>query len=78
MKSLTDMLYWAVGVIAFAWAIWELIVFVTFKDAQGHADMIGGLNHLWWSILGIVITCACAVGLFMRHPRHVEEIHVTK
>lgn len=77
MKSLTDILDVIIGLIAFAVAIWQLILFVTFKDAAGRSDMMAGVNHLWLAITAIVAV-ACVVVYFMRHPRVEEEIHITQ
>ena len=78
MKSFTDALCWFVGVLAFLFACWEMIVFVTFKDARGFSDTAGGVNHLWMAVGAAALACACLVANFLRHPRIEEEIHVTK
>lgn len=78
MKSLTDILDIIIGLIAFAVAIWQLILFVTFKDAAGRSDMMAGVNHLWLAIIAAIVAIACVVVYFVRHPRVEEEIHVTK
>lgn len=78
MKSLDNVLCWGVAVIAFAFAIWQLFVFLTFKDAQGIPDMMAGASHLWWAIGAAIVACACIVISFVRHPHVEEEIHVTK
>jgi hypothetical protein len=77
VKSLADILSWIIGAIAFAFAIWQLTVFVTFQDAQGIPDMMAGINHLLWAIVAAVIACACVVISFVRHPHVEEEIHIT-
>ncbi len=78
MKSLTDVFYGIVGVAAFLVAIWQLILFVTNKNAQGFSDMSLGLNHLWVAIGAGVAAVACIVLWFMRHPHVEEEIHITR
>ena len=78
MKRLTDILDIIIGVIACVVAIWQLILFVTFKDAAGRSDMMAGINHLWLAIIAAIVAVACVVVYFMRHPRVQEEIHVTK
>lgn len=77
MKSLTDVLYGLVGVVAFMVAIWQLILFVTYKNAQGFSDMSAGLNHLWIAVAAAVAAVVCIVLWFLRHPHVEEEIHIT-
>lgn len=77
MKSLADVLFAVVGVAAFAVAIWQLILFVTYKNAQGFSDMSSGLNHLWIAIAAGVAAIVCIVMWFLRHPHVEEEIHIT-
>ncbi len=78
MKSLGDMACWFVGALAFVYACWEMIVFITFRDARGFSDTAGGVNHLWIAVCAAAVACACLVMNFLRHPRIEEEIHVTK
>ncbi|HMF57085.1 MAG TPA: hypothetical protein VK619_12145 [Pyrinomonadaceae bacterium] len=78
MKSLGDFLSWIIGGIAFAVAMWQLVMFVTFRDANGIPDMMAGGYHLLWAIVAAVIACACVVVSFVRHPHVEEEIHITK
>ena len=58
-------------------AIWQFLLFVTFKDAQGYPDLWGGINHLWLSLGAAVVGCASAAGYILRHNT-VEEIHISK
>ena len=78
MKSLADIFSWIIGAIAFTIAMWQLAVFVTFRDPHGIPDMMAGINHLLWAIVAAVGACACVVLSFIRHPRVQEEIHITR
>ncbi len=78
MNRLIDILTLVIGLVAFAVAAWQLVVFVTFKDARGLPDMTGGINHLWFAIVAAVIAVGSVVILYVRHPRQEEEIHITK
>ena len=78
MKRLVDLLDVVVGVIAFAVAIWQLIVFVTYQDAQGRPDMMAGINHLWLGLVALVVAIACGVIYYIRHVKPIEEIHITE
>lgn len=77
MKSVVDILAGIVGVAAFVIAIWQLLVFLGYKDANGMPNMMGGVNHLWVAILAAIVACACAVMVFIRNRKEVEEIHIT-
>jgi uncharacterized membrane protein HdeD (DUF308 family) len=78
MKSLTDILIAVLGMVTLLAGVWQLMVFVGFKDAKGQPDMWAGVSHLYVAIVAIVIAVACVVAYFIRHPRIEEEIHVTK
>ena len=78
MNKVIDFLCLVVGVIAVAAAIWQFFVFITFKDARGFSDIFAGTSHLMWSILALIIACACMVMYFVRHTKPTEEIHITK
>ncbi len=78
MKRLTDLLDVIVGILAFAVAIWQLIVFVTFKDAKGMPDMMAGVNHLWLGLGALIVAIACGVIYYIRHAKPAEEIHITE
>ena len=78
MKSMTDMLLWVVGLLAFLFAIWELMKFLNAVDpVTGHPYMWAGTNHLWLAIIGAVVACVCIVTAFVRRPHVEEEIHIT-
>lgn len=78
MKSLTDMLLWGVGLLAFVCAVWQLMVFVGHRDANGVPDMWGATNHLWLAIFAAIVACTCVVAAFVRRPHVEEEIHITR
>ena len=78
MKSLTDILCWVVAVVAIGLALWQLSVFLTYKDAKGLPDMMGGVNHLLLAIGALIVAIASVVFFFVRHPKVEEEIHITK
>ena len=77
MNRLIDALAVIGGVFFGVIAIWQFLVFATFKDAQGYPNLWGGLNHLWLSIGAVVIACACAALYILRHNT-VEEIHISR
>jgi hypothetical protein len=78
MKNLTDILIAVLGMVTLLAGVWQLMVFVGFKDTNGQPDMWAGVNHLYIAIVAIIIAIACVVAYFVRHPRVEEEIHVTK
>ncbi len=73
-----NILLWAVGLISFVFALWELMQFAGARDARGIPDMWAGTNHLWLAIAAAVVACVCAVMIFVRRPHVEEEIHITK
>ena len=79
MKSTTDILIWAIGILAIAVAIWQALTFLTAVDPNtGTPDMMYGVGHLWWAGIASVIAIACVVFYFVRHPRVEEEIHISR
>ena len=76
-KSMTDILLWVVGLLAFGLGFWQLMMFLKARDARGLPDMWAGTDHLWMAILAIVVACVCAVMIFVRRPHVEEEIHIT-
>ena len=78
MKTLTDILIAVGGMVTLLAGVWQLMVFVGFKDARGQPDMWAGTNHLYIAIVAIALAIACVVAYFIRHPRVEEEIHITK
>lgn len=73
-----DSLAVVVGLAAAIVAIWQFLVFVTYKDVRGMPDMMAGTNHLWLAIVASVVACACAIFFYTRHSKPAEEIHITK
>jgi hypothetical protein len=74
MKSL-DIPLWAVGIAGAAYALYEFMRFATAKDpATGFQDVWAGVDHLYVGLAAAV----CIVWAFVRRPREMEEIHVTK
>jgi heme/copper-type cytochrome/quinol oxidase subunit 2 len=78
MKSMTDILIGVLGIVTLLAGVWQLMVFVGYRDAEGKPDMWAGTNHLYIAIVAIAIAIACVVAYFVRHPRVEEEIHVTR
>lgn len=72
MKSMADILAIVVGLLAFAAAIWQIMLFINARP-----DMWAGTNHLWLGILAAIVACICVVVYFVRHHKEVEEIHIT-
>ena len=78
MFKLIDLSSVAVGLLAALVAIWQFLIFITFKDARGLPDMMAGVNHLWLAIGAAVVACACAILFYTRHNGPTEEIHITR
>ncbi|HZT59261.1 MAG TPA: hypothetical protein VFA21_11605 [Pyrinomonadaceae bacterium] len=78
MKSTTDILLWAVGLLAFVLGLWQLMLFLGATDAKGNADMWAGTPHLWAAIAAAIVACACVAWAFTRRPHVQEEIHITE
>ncbi|MEJ7577773.1 MAG: hypothetical protein WKF74_12310 [Pyrinomonadaceae bacterium] len=72
MKSLADILFIVVALIALVIAVWQFIVYVKTPNDATH------MTHLWYAIIAAVIACACALGYFLRHVNKEEEIHITQ
>ena len=78
MKGL-DIPLWAVGIAAAAYALYEFTRFATATDpATGFQDMWAGVAHLYVGLAAAAAATACIVWAFVRRPREVEEIHVTR
>ena len=71
MKSLMDILLVVVGLAALVFTVVQFYWFVSPPGAEGPR------NHLIMAIVGAVVLCACALGLFLRHVNKEEEIHIT-
>jgi hypothetical protein len=78
MKGLVDILLWVVAGLSAMGAIYEVFAFLSYKDPVTGAPEYGHSGHLWLAGVAGIITVACIVILFLRHPRVEEEIHVTK
>jgi hypothetical protein len=78
MKSL-DIPLWAVGIAGAAYALYEFMRFATAKDpATGFQDVWAGVDHLYVGLAAATAAAVCIVWAFVRRPREMEEIHVTK
>ena len=78
MKGL-DIPLWAGGIVAAAYALYEFMRFATATDpATGFQDMWAGVNHLYVGLAAAAVAAVCIVWAFVRRPRVMEEIHVTK
>lgn len=78
MRSMTDILLWVVGVLAFALGLWQLMLFLGARDARGIPDMWSGTGHLTMAIIAAVVAFACVAWAFARRPHVQEEIHITR
>lgn len=78
MKSLTDVLLWAVGLLAFVFALWQLMQFLGARDERGIQDLWSGVDHMWMAVGGAVVAFACVAIAFARRPHVQEEIHITE
>ena len=72
MKSLLDVVLGIVGLAALVYAVYQFYLFAATTDPQGNTP------HLWKAIIGFVVLCVCALGIFMRHTGAEEEIHITQ
>jgi hypothetical protein len=69
-----------IGLAALAvFGAWQFYLFVSFKNAQGVADVQGGTVHLWLAVGIALIMCIAGVFLFSRFLRYDtgNEIHIT-
>lgn len=79
MKSLTDILLWVVGVLAFLFAAYHFLRFTTATDpATGTQDVWMGTSHLYTSLAAFVVAIVCVGLAYARRPHVEEEIHITK
>lgn len=78
MKSMTDILLWVVGLLAFGFGLWQFMLFLGARDEKGIPHIWAGTDHLWTAIFAIVVASICGVMIFVRRPHVEEEIHITK
>lgn len=79
MKSLTDILLWAVGLVAFAFSLYEFMRFATAIDPVTRTqDIWMGTSHLYAGIAAFVVAVVCLGWAYARRPHVEEEIHITK
>lgn len=71
MKNLIDVLLVIVGLAALVFTVLQFYWFASPPGAEGPTQ------HLILAIIGAVVFCACALGLFLRHSGAEEEIHIT-
>lgn len=72
MNSLKDILLVVVGIAALVFTIYQFYAFASPPGPEGPRQ------HLIMAIVGAVVLCACALGLFLRHVGKEEEIHITQ
>lgn len=72
MKSMLDVLLGIIAVAALVFAGYQFYQFAATTDPNGNTP------HLWKAIVGGVVLCVCALGIFLRHSGAEEEIHITQ
>ena len=60
-------------------AIWQFMLFATFKNSQGILESDGGGHHFWWGLTAAL--AACIIGffvfsVFLRYDKN-DELHIT-
>jgi hypothetical protein len=79
MKRMIDLPIWVIGLLGMIVAVWQSMAFLGARDPHsGVPDLMAGVTHLWLAIGGAIISVACAVAYFVRHPRVEEEIHISR
>lgn len=77
--KIVDILLWVVGILAAAFAFWQLVLFASAKDpVTGHQNLAAGLNNLYMALAALAVAAVCIVWAFVRRPHIEEEIHITK
>lgn len=71
MKNLVDIVLALIGIVALVFTILEFYWFASPPGSEGPR------SHLIMAIIGAVVLCACALGIFLRHVNKEEEIHIT-
>jgi membrane associated rhomboid family serine protease len=72
MNRTLDIVYWVVGILASAGAIYYFIQFLNSRGPEGDK------NKLWIAIGAAVVACICALLYFVRHVNKEEEFHITE
>jgi hypothetical protein len=78
VKNIKDVVSILVAIAGAIFAIYQFYLFVTFKNAEGVADMQGGTYHLWMAIGSAVIAIIAGIIYFTGHVNKEEEIHITQ
>ena len=78
MKSMTDILLWVVGLLAFGVGLWQLMLFLGARDERGIQDLWSGTTNLYAAIAAAAVACGCIAWAYARRPHVEEEIHITK
>ncbi|MFN2482703.1 MAG: hypothetical protein ABR554_14705 [Pyrinomonadaceae bacterium] len=71
MSRTMDIVYWVVGLIASAGAIYYFVRFLNLPPDSND-------KSLWIAIGAAVVACICALLYFLRHMDPEEEIHITE
>lgn len=77
MKNIGNVVLWAVGLLAAAFAAWQFYLFVVFRDSRGAFDVQGGGLNLWLAVGAAAVACACIFGGIFRRINKTEEFHIT-
>ena len=72
MNRMLDVLYWVVGILASAAALYYFVSFIRSPGVEGNK------SFLWYAIGAAVVACVCALLYFVRHVNKEEEIHITQ
>ncbi|HZI20709.1 MAG TPA: hypothetical protein VEY09_19230 [Pyrinomonadaceae bacterium] len=79
MKSLTDILLWVVGLLAFLYSAYALLRFTTAVDPETRTPNVwAGTPHLYAGLAAFVVAIVCLGLAYARRPHVEEEIHITK
>lgn len=71
MNRMLDIVYWVVGLLASAGALYYFVKFLNSAPPEGNK------SWLWYAIGLAVVACVCALLYFLRHMNQEEEIHIT-
>jgi uncharacterized membrane protein len=79
MKSMTDILLWVVGLLAFVFAAYEFLRFTTSVDPVTRTPNVwAGTSHLYAGVAAFIVAMVCLGWAYARRPHVEEEIHITK